>query len=67
MTPHEFQYLKRAVEALEAPDLTAKDQIKILKVVEQICGKNATLLEHKLVDQFEDRLYNTHIATKERV
>lgn len=58
MTPQEFQYLKRAVVALEGPDLSAKDQIKILRVVGQICGKNATLLEHKLVAQSEDRLYN---------
>lgn len=58
MTLQEFQYLKRAVKALDDPELSAKDQIKILKVVEQICGKNATLLEHKLVAQNEDQLYN---------
>jgi hypothetical protein len=58
MTPHEFQYIKRAVEALEDPELSAMDQIKILKVMGQICGKNATDLEHKLVAQIEDRLYN---------
>ena len=64
MTPSEFQYIKRAVEALESPETTPMAQAKILKTVSQICGKNATLIEQKLVDRTEELLYNTN--TKQR-
>jgi hypothetical protein len=67
MTPQEFQYLKRAIEALDSAETTHVTQIKILRTMGQICSKNATVLEHKLFDQIEDRLYNTHIATKEQI
>ena len=39
-------------------------QRKILRTMEQICGKSATLIEQKLVDSVEDRLYNSN--TKQR-
>ena len=60
MTPQEFEYIRRAVEALENPEITPMAQRKILRTMEQICGKNATLIEHKLVDNIEDRLYNSN-------
>ena len=57
MTPQEFEYIQRAVKALEDPmNLTAR--IKIERTIEQICGKSATELEKLLVDKIEDRLYN---------
>jgi hypothetical protein len=57
MTPEEFEYIRRAVEALEqgCPPMT---QRKILRTIEQICGKSATKIEQNLVDEVEDRLYN---------
>ncbi len=58
MTPEEFQYIKRAVEALESPETTPMAQRKILRTMEQICGRSATEIEDKLVDTVEDRLYN---------
>ncbi len=58
MTPSEFEYIKRAVEALESPDTTPMAQRKILRTMEQICGKSATLIEQNLVDSVEDRMYN---------
>jgi len=64
MTPSEFEYIKRAVEALESPETTPMAQAEILKTVSQICGKNATLIEQKLVDRTEELLYNTN--TKQR-
>ncbi len=64
MTPGEFQYLKRAVEALESGEHSEMSQVKILRTVEQICGRSATELERNLVDRVEDRLYNSN--TKQR-
>ena len=61
MTPQEHEYIRRAVEALENPEITLMAQRKILRTMEQICGKSATLIEQKLVDTIEDRLYNTNI------
>ena len=48
MTPLEFEYIKRAVEALENPETTPMAQRKILKTMEQICGKCATEIEQNL-------------------
>jgi len=64
MTPQEFEYIQRAVKALEDPEITVMAQAKILRTVSQICGKNATLIEQKLVDRTEELLYNTN--TKQR-
>jgi hypothetical protein len=60
MTPQEHEYIRRAVEALESPETTPMAQVKILRTMSQICGKSATLIEHKLVDRVEDRLYNSN-------
>jgi hypothetical protein len=60
MTPQEFEYIRRAVEALEHPDTTQMAQHKILKTMSEICGKNATLIEQSLVDSIDavlDRRY----------
>ena len=60
MTPQEHEYIRRAVEALENPEITPMTQRKILRTMEQICGKSATLIEQKLVDTIEDRLSNSN-------
>jgi hypothetical protein len=57
MTPEEFEYIRRAVEAL-GQECTPMTQRKILRTVEQICGRSATEIEQNLVDNIEDRLYN---------
>jgi hypothetical protein len=59
MTPQEFQYIKRAVEALEQ-GTTDVTQIKILKTISQVAKLSAQRLETRLVDRIEDRLYNTN-------
>lgn len=59
MTPQEFQYIKRAVEALEQ-GTTDVTQIKILKTISQVAKLSAQRLETQLVDRIEDRLYNTN-------
>ena len=60
MTPQEFEYIQRAVKALGDPEITQMAQAKILRTVSQICGKNATLIEQKLVDKTDALLYNTN-------
>jgi hypothetical protein len=60
MTPEEFEYIRRAVAALEDPGMTPMAQRKVLRTVEQICGKNATIIEQNLVDSVDliiDRRY----------
>lgn len=59
MTPQEFQYIKRAVEALEQ-GTTDVTQIKILKTISQVAKLSAQRLETRLIDRIEDRLYNTN-------
>ncbi len=58
MTPMEFEYIKRAVEALENFETTDMARVKILRTMSQICGKCATEIENNLVDKVEARLYN---------
>jgi hypothetical protein len=62
MTPQEFEYIRRAVEVLEAAKATPMAQVKILRTMSQICGKSATELEKNLVDTIEDRLYNSNLT-----
>lgn len=63
MTPEEFQYIKRAVEALEQ-GTTEAAEVKILRTVSQIAAAAAQRLDQKLVDKIEDRLYNTNTQTE---
>jgi hypothetical protein len=49
MTPSEFEYIRRAVTALEDPEMTPMAQRKVLRTLEQICGKNATDIELNLI------------------
>jgi len=58
MTPQEFEYIKRAVEALESAETTPMAQAKILRTMSQICARSAQEIEFILVDSVEDRLYN---------
>lgn len=56
MTPDEFNYIKRAMEALETMPMTPMAQQKVLRTVEQICGKNATDIEQNLVDAVDAKI-----------
>jgi SHS2 domain-containing protein len=63
MTPQEFEYIQRAVKALEEPlSLTAR--IKVERTMGQILTKSADKLEQILVDKVEESLYNSN--TKQR-
>lgn len=50
MTPSEFDYIKRAVLAIEEGSLTQKEEVKVLKIVSQITAKSAKQKEEILVD-----------------
>ena len=56
MTPSEFEYIKRAVEALETMSMTPMTERKILRTIEQICGKNATEIEQNLIVAVDDKI-----------
>ena len=58
MSPEEFQYIKRAVEALEQ-GTTEVTEVKILKTISQITAASAQKLEQNLVDKVDELLYNT--------
>ena len=63
MTLEEFQYIKRAVEALEQ-GTTEIAEIKILRTVSQITASSAQKLEQKLVDKVDGILYNSNTQTE---
>ena len=56
MTPSEFEYIKRAVTALETMSMTPMTERKILRTIEQICGKNATEIEENLTVAVDDAI-----------
>ncbi len=56
MTPQEFEYIRRAVEALEDPEMTPMAQRKVLRTIEQICGKNATDIELNLIGEVDAKI-----------
>lgn len=60
MTPEEFEYIKRAMAAIETGEYNKWTEVKILRTVSQICGKRATDIERTLGDSIDavlDRRY----------
>lgn len=55
MTPTEFQYIKRAVEAFETTDLSLEDQRKILQTVSEITAVAAVRVQERLVDSLDQQ------------
>jgi len=56
MTPQEFEYIRRAVDALENIEMTPMTERKVLRTIEQICGKNATEIESNLIGSVDARI-----------
>lgn len=50
MTRQEFEYIRKALTALEAGQHTAEDQRKMLKTVSEITGRAAEKVQHKIED-----------------
>jgi hypothetical protein len=63
MTPQEFEYIQRAVKALEEP-MSLPARVKVEGTMAQILTRSADNLEQVLVDKTEELLYNTN--TKQR-
>ena len=61
MTPQEFEYIQRAVKALEDPEMSDMSRAKVLRTMTQITAKAVENIENKLVDKVDNRLYNTSI------
>ncbi len=61
MTPQEFEYIQRAVKALEDPEMSDMSRAKVLRTMTQITAKAVENIENKLVDKVDNRLYNTNI------
>ena len=60
MTPQEFEYIRRAVEALGDPEMSPMAQRKVLRTVEQICGKNATDIELNLIGSVDAKIQRNY-------
>ena len=56
MTRQEFEYIKRAVEALESGDCSDLSQVKILKTVSQITKSAADRIEEQFVERVEKNI-----------
>ena len=51
-----LNYMKTAVEVLEE-GTSEMNQLKILKVIKQICEKNIEKIENELIDRVETKLF----------
>ena len=51
-----LNYMKTAVEVLEE-GTSEMNQMKILKVIKQICEKNIEKIENELIDRVETKLF----------
>lgn len=60
MTPQEFEYIQRAVKSLEDPEMTPMAQRKVLRTMEQICGKNATEIEQNLIGAVDAKIQRNY-------
>jgi hypothetical protein len=60
MTPQEFEYIQRAVKALEDPEMTPMDERKVLRTMEQICGKRATDIESNLIGAVDAKIQRNY-------
>ena len=60
MTPQEFEYIQRAVKALEDPEMTPMAQRKVLRTIEQICGKRATDIESNLIGDVDAKIIRNY-------
>ena len=60
MTPQEFEYIRRAVAALEDPEISQMAQRKILRTMEQICGKRATDIEQNVIGAVDAKIQRNY-------
>lgn len=61
MTPEEFQYIQRAVKALEEP-LSLMERIKVERTMGQILTRSADKLEQQFVERVDQNIANKHLV-----
>lgn len=61
MTPTEFEYIQRAVKALEGP-VSLMERIKIERTMGQILTRSADKLEQTFVDKVDHRIAVNHLV-----
>ena len=61
MTPEEFQYIQRAVEALEAP-MSLMERIKVQRTMAQILTRSADKLGDRFVEEVDHRMEVNHLV-----
>jgi len=62
MSPQEFQYIKRAMEAIESPDCSTMSKVKIQRTMSQILSRSADLMERAFVDRVNQNLANSKVS-----
>ena len=62
MNQNEFEYLKRAVDALGSSETTPMARVKILRTMEQIAGRCAVVIEREFQDRVDQNLANAHLV-----
>jgi hypothetical protein len=62
MTPQEFEYIKRAMEAIESPDCSTMSKVKIQRTMSQILSRSADLMERAFVDRVNQNLANSKVS-----
>ncbi len=50
MTQTEFEYIKRAVQAIESGSISKREEVKVLRTVSQIAERGAKALALKIGD-----------------
>ena len=61
MTPEEFQYIRRAVVALEEP-MSLMERIKVQRTMGQILTRSADKLEEQFVARVDQNLANVYLV-----
>lgn len=61
MSPQEFQYIKRAIEAIEGPDCSTMSKVKIQRTMSQILSRSADLMERSFVDRVDQHMTNSKV------
>ena len=61
MTPDEFNYIRRAVVALEG-SMSLMERIKVQRTMAQILEKSAEKMEEQFADQVDHRLAVNHLV-----
>lgn len=61
MTPEEFNYVRRAVVALEGT-MSPMERIKVQRTMAQILEKSAEEMEKTFMDRVDQRLANAYLV-----